>query len=587
MGAAADADADAAAAADAVAAAAADADAAADAAAVADAAVVVAANALATDPTDADFIVAADTANVAAAAANAAAAAANAAAAAVNAATASALASFVSLEQDMLVTEGTILKKGTVIGKGTNWTYSGFNGILDANFVLNIDQKIENNSVLLKYNNLPGENTQIKPGSIIAKGSQLGAKIEIGATYTSLDAIAVDSNKSIFLNADSITATEIKAGSLIKDSSTLELVALSSWTGPTLITTNGTIEKGDNVVGSIITLQGDQVLSQDLTSTLFTGANSNLKAGTILVKGSTDSSATGYEITIDSANISQNMILEKGSDLAAGSKLLTGSILGDHTYVMGGELNSVATSITTIAATNLKAGTTFKSDSVIGEGSVIDGGFKVKKDTIINSDMALGRNTLLANGTNIKAGTTLEQDIILSPTNDITGAYTSTVKAGTTLSSDMFVSYYDKSLDGVTLTTSMNLIEGSTLGKDSEVFSNTDSISLDETKTYTLKDVNVLDQEGAQRAISITEGALDQIDKIRSSLGSVQNKLSVTIANLSVTKTNIQASESVIRDVDFAEEVMIFSKMQMLGQSSSFALAQANASVQNVMSLLQ
>ena len=495
--------------------------------------------------------------------------------------------SLTALEQDMLITEGTILKKGTVIGKDTNWIYNGFNGVLENSFTLDEDITIEGNSTLLKYNNDSIQNTHIRAGSTISRGSELGAKIEIGATYnSSVAAIAVDSNKSIFLNTNSTTATEIKAGSLIKDGSTLELVASSSWAGPTLITTNGTIEKGDNVVGSKITLQGNQVLSQDLTSTLFTtGANSELEAGTILVKGSTDSGATGYEITIDSANISQNMILEKRSNLATGSKLLSGSILGNDTYVMGGKLDE--TSITTIAITDLKAGTIFKPDSVIGEGSVINGGVKVKENTIINSDMALGHNTFLANGTKIKAGTIIEQDIILSPTDATSDADTSNVKAGTTLASDMFISYYKKNLNGVTLTASMNLVEGSIIGKDSEVFVNTGSISLDETTTYTLKDVNVLDQEGAQRAISIAESALVQIDEIKSSLGSVQNKLSVTIANLSVTKTNIQASESVIRDVDFAEEVMIFSKMQMLGQSSSFALAQANASVQNVMSLLQ
>mgnify|MGYP005849739447 CR=1 FL=1 len=60
-----------------------------------------------------------------------------------------------------------------------------------------------------------------------------------------------------------------------------------------------------------------------------------------------------------------------------------------------------------------------------------------------------------------------------------------------------------------------------------------------------------------------------------------------TIANLTVTRVNVSAAESSIRDVDFAEEASNFSKMQILNQAGSFAMAQANASSQNVLSLLQ
>ncbi|MBU0909810.1 MAG: flagellin B, partial [Proteobacteria bacterium] len=66
-----------------------------------------------------------------------------------------------------------------------------------------------------------------------------------------------------------------------------------------------------------------------------------------------------------------------------------------------------------------------------------------------------------------------------------------------------------------------------------------------------------------------------------------QNQLTSTIANISVTRVNIFAAESSIRDVDFAEESANFSRMQILSQASTFAMAQANASSQNVLSLLQ
>lgn len=104
---------------------------------------------------------------------------------------------------------------------------------------------------------------------------------------------------------------------------------------------------------------------------------------------------------------------------------------------------------------------------------------------------------------------------------------------------------------------------------------------------YTLADVDVTSQADAQVAISVADSALRGLDKVRSDLGSAQNQLSSTISNISVTRVNIYAAESAIRDVDFAEEASTFAKMQILVQSSSFAMAQANASSQSVLSLLQ
>ncbi|MBF0397962.1 MAG: hypothetical protein HQK78_14375, partial [Desulfobacterales bacterium] len=99
--------------------------------------------------------------------------------------------------------------------------------------------------------------------------------------------------------------------------------------------------------------------------------------------------------------------------------------------------------------------------------------------------------------------------------------------------------------------------------------------------------IDLTTQEGAEIGIRTADYALNKIDKIRSNLGSVQNQLTSTIANLSTTRINIQSSESTIRDVNFAEESSNFSKMQVLMQAGTYALSQANSSSQNVMRLLQ
>jgi len=92
---------------------------------------------------------------------------------------------------------------------------------------------------------------------------------------------------------------------------------------------------------------------------------------------------------------------------------------------------------------------------------------------------------------------------------------------------------------------------------------------------------------GAMMVMDIAEAAMKQLDKIRAKLGSTANQLTSTINNISVTQVNVATAESQIRDVDFAEESANFSKRNILAQSGSYALSQANLVQQNVMRLLQ
>lgn len=105
---------------------------------------------------------------------------------------------------------------------------------------------------------------------------------------------------------------------------------------------------------------------------------------------------------------------------------------------------------------------------------------------------------------------------------------------------------------------------------------------------YTQKlGAGVTSLSGAMAVMDIAEAATKALDGIRSDLGSVQNQLTATINNISVTQVNVKAAESNIRDVDFASESASFSKYNILAQSGSYAMSQANAVQQNVLRLLQ
>ncbi|MGI2111703.1 flagellin [Shewanella frigidimarina] len=91
---------------------------------------------------------------------------------------------------------------------------------------------------------------------------------------------------------------------------------------------------------------------------------------------------------------------------------------------------------------------------------------------------------------------------------------------------------------------------------------------------------------GAQDAISVIDAAIASIDSQRADLGAVQNRMNFTISNLSNVQTNVTDARSRIQDVDFASETAQLTKQQILSQTSSAMLAQANQLPQTALSLL-
>ena len=102
-----------------------------------------------------------------------------------------------------------------------------------------------------------------------------------------------------------------------------------------------------------------------------------------------------------------------------------------------------------------------------------------------------------------------------------------------------------------------------------------------------LDGVSIADQNSAQAAVDAIKSAINYVSDVRGTLGATQNRLDHTINNLSVMTENIQDAESTIRDVDIAEEMMAYTKNNILIQASQAMLAQANQVPQGVLQLLQ
>ena len=93
--------------------------------------------------------------------------------------------------------------------------------------------------------------------------------------------------------------------------------------------------------------------------------------------------------------------------------------------------------------------------------------------------------------------------------------------------------------------------------------------------------------ETANRAIGTIDEAIKKINKQRADLGAYQNRLEMSVVGINIAAENLQASESRIRDVDMAKEMVEYTRNQILTQSGTAMLAQANQQTQSVMSLLR
>jgi flagellin len=100
-------------------------------------------------------------------------------------------------------------------------------------------------------------------------------------------------------------------------------------------------------------------------------------------------------------------------------------------------------------------------------------------------------------------------------------------------------------------------------------------------------EISIDTRANANAAIEVIDKAINIVSGTRADLGALQNRLDHTINNLGVTKENLTASESRIRDVDMAEEMMSYTKNNILTQAAQAMLAQANTLPQGVLQLLQ
>jgi len=121
----------------------------------------------------------------------------------------------------------------------------------------------------------------------------------------------------------------------------------------------------------------------------------------------------------------------------------------------------------------------------------------------------------------------------------------------------------------------------------------TKTITLDDSITANVKTFDISNahsigsHDDARNMLSKLDLALTTLNKMRSSLGSTQNQVESSVRSLQTAVTNLKAAESVIRDVDYAQETANFNKQNIISQAGTYAISQANKVQEGVTKLLQ
>jgi flagellin len=207
-----------------------------------------------------------------------------------------------------------------------------------------------------------------------------------------------------------------------------------------------------------------------------------------------------------------------------------------------------------------------------------------------------GRNVSVAidndDANNVGRGTTFGAQFGLDSTEDgigeadigTGGSSNSIGDRGTELEGDVYQTTYSQ----VTLKSAQEIsIEGGTNGADelTALGLSAGSFGGGENGQF-LTDIDVSTFEGATEALTAIDNAIGQVASQRADLGATQNRLESTVSNLQVTSENLNAANSRIQDADFASETAELQRTNVLQQAGISVLAQANASGQQVLSLL-
>jgi|CXWL01.1.fsa_nt_gi flagellin len=368
-----------------------------------------------------------------------------------------------------------------------------------------------------------------------AFGSVSGSTLEINGTYVNFTAASLDSAGSIAsyisrivadINAASVTS--VQAVGIARASAITHKYYIQATKGVNL-----SLKSTGSGIATNISLSATYATSAGTTVT-YNGQSSALgKAAAVnAIKGSTSVSATANASTVTgSAAIT-------AGNFAAGDININGVDIGVVSVNANDSSGALATAI------NAKTTSTGVTASVNNDGKLV---LKASDGRNISLRLSTGANTALGVGGTTNANNTQRGSITLNSANSIKVSGSRVTELGTEITAKTYTADLTSRLSSVDLGT----------------------------------------QESAAAAILTIDASLDRVNQLRADIGAIQSRLENTVSNLKIASENTTASESRIRDADFAFETARFTRNQILVQAGTAILAQANTTAQVALQLLR
>ncbi|MCI8478012.1 MAG: flagellin [Oscillospiraceae bacterium] len=430
---------------------------------------------------------------------------------------------------------------------------------------------------------------QLLDGSMSGKGAVEFTDATITKTEDGLRGTGAGEKGELTIDVGDLVLKLAATGTSIANAT----VATITVAGVTLGTLNGTVSKGETVSFSDLTLSltAGEVTINSLTFTVSDAGDGKIKL-TGKVVPTTDAEETFYATAltggIDPA--STDVTSNNGYDLAVHHDKPVAAA-GDEKLAQGNFTLSGLKDGTTIKIGNETYSFKIGKDGVGGGGTVID--LSMYEETYASlateaAKLLSQKNNKLfditADGNSGKVYLTEKKGALKDYSEwDLTGP-TSTATDATWKNLKTSEAIVQIGAPGAATGKSLQLQIGDTADSFNQL-----KVDIGDMHCAALgiDKINIGTQDGAVEAIAKIKAAINQVSDVRGTLGATQNRLDHTINNLSVMTENIQDAESTIRDTDVAEEMMAYTKNNILIQSAQAMLAQANQVPQGVLQLLQ
>lgn len=427
-------------------------------------------------------------------------------------------------------------------------------------------------------------------------GDRTNLQAEVNQLVSEIDRIANSSSWAGNKLIDAAHTFKFQIGPRGSDASNTLSVSMNAMTGAALGVAAGNAAVGVN--GATLVEVGENVLQL---------------GGTPTIGDTYTTKVNGVDVTLEIAAESGNAFTYKINGAAAAAVAgATGKAVGDVAIALKAAIDNKVGSnhpgLTTIA--NTDGSVTITQGKVVTGGSDVDGTATATNATVAwaltSANATVTNTTTGATGETWSSGTAYEINITSTTGTEVAAETFSLSINGTSIIAETAISavktagytpdalgvanYLADKLSLATNTNGFSLQVGHT---GTKVYLKVDqtaaNLLTDESATpgQSTSALLINTQADATAAIATVDAAITTLNTQRASLGAYSNRLDSTVRNLTNISTNLAAGRSLIQDADFASETTELARTQILQQASTAMLAQANASKQTVLSLLQ